>query len=364
MKFIDLQQQYQRIESQIKERINDVLTHGQFILGKEVKECEQRLADFVGMPHCIGLSSGTSALELAMMALDIGSGDEVITTPFSFYATAEMIVRVGATPVFVDIDERTYNIDPALIEAAITDKTKAILTVDLYGQCADYKAISEIAKRHKLFLIEDAAQSFGGKQGDKMACSFGDVSCTSFFPAKPLGCYGDAGACFTHNEALATRIRRLSNHGQVSRYNHVDIGTTARLDTMQAAILLAKLDIFADEVESRQQVAAWYAEALSAEEVPYVAAENISAWAQYTLMHSKRDAFQEHMKKHNIPTAIHYPRTFLQIEALSPHLSSNQKPCPKAEKAANEVISLPFHPYMTQEQVLEIAEKIRSFSKA
>lgn len=360
MKFIDLQEQYRRIQPAVEARINKVLSHGQYIMGKELTECEQRLADYVRSPECVTLSSGSEALRLAMMALNIGPGDEVITSSFSFFATAEMIIHVGATPVYVDIDPKTYNLDPTLIETAITSKTKAILTVDLYGQCADYTAITAIAQKHGLFIIEDAAQSFGAKQGDQFACSFGDIACTSFFPPKPLGCYGDGGACFTADPGLAKRMRQLANHGQASRYEHVEIGLNARFDTLQAAILLAKLDIFDDEVAGRQQVATWYAEALNAD-APYVAPDNLSIWAQYTITHPQRDAFREHMSAHNIPTAVHYPRAFTQIDPLKPYFTAEQKECPVAEKLAEQVVSLPFHPYLTKEQVQEIARTVNSF---
>jgi len=360
MKFIDLQEQYRRIQPAVEERMENVFEHGQYIMGKEVAECEQRLADYVGSPECITVSSGTEALRLAMMALNIGPGDEVITSSFSFFATAEMVIHVGATPVYVDIDPKTYNLDPSLIEAAITPKTKAIMTVDLYGQCADYEAISAIAQKHGLFIIEDAAQSFGAKQGKQSACSFGDISCTSFFPAKPLGCYGDGGACFTADPGLAARMRELANHGQVARYEHASIGINARFDTLQAAILLAKLDIFDDEVASRQRVAKWYGEALNAD-APYVALGNTSIWAQYTIAHPNREAFREYMSSHNIPTAVHYPRAFTQIGVLKPYFTAEQQACPVAERLAEQVVSLPFHPYMTKEQVDEVADKVNSF---
>lgn len=358
MQFIDLKKQFNVIEQDLRGRMDAIYQHGQFILGPEVQEFEQLAANYLGVKHAIGVSSGTSALSLAMLALNIGPGDEVITTPFSFFATVECIIIRGATPVFVDIDPITYNIDPEKIEAAITPKTKAIITVDLYGACPDYARIDAIAKQHGLFVIEDAAQSFGAEQGDRKACSFGDIACTSFFPSKPLGCFGDAGACFTDDDQLAEKIRQLSNHGQVARYQYSQIGLNARLDTMQAAVLLSKMTVFEQELADRQQVAAWYAKHLKGVEPPVVAKGNVSAWAQYTVSVDGRDQVQAKLKEQGIPTAIHYPETFLEMPLLQKYLREDQAPCPQAARAAERVLSLPFHPYMSEQEVQQVTQAI------
>jgi UDP-2-acetamido-2-deoxy-ribo-hexuluronate aminotransferase len=254
MDFIDLKTQYGRIEEQVQNRIQRVFEHGQYILGPEVGELERRLADYVGVRHCLGVSSGTDALLVAMMALEIGPGDEVITTPFTFIATGEMIALIGAKPVFVDIDEKTYNIDPSKMEQAITSKTKAIMPVSLYGQCADMDAINAIAARHGLPVIEDGAQSFGATYKGRRSCGLTTIGCTSFFPSKPLGGYGDSGACFTNDDALAKRMRELHVHGQDRRYHHPYVGINGRMDTLQAAAMLPKLDIFPEEVSLRAAI--------------------------------------------------------------------------------------------------------------
>ena len=358
MQYIDLKKQFEVVGQSVRNNIDTVFEHGQYVLGPEVKAFEQLASEFVGVKHCIGVSSGTSALSLALLALDIGPGDEVITTPFSFFATVESIIIRGATPVFVDIDPRTYNMDATKIEAAITPKTKAIMTVDLYGACPDYVAIQALADKHNLSIIEDAAQSFGAEQAGKMACSFADIACTSFFPSKPLGCFGDGGACFTADDALAEKIRQLSNHGQYARYKYSQVGLNARLDTMQAAILLAKMPVFKQELKARQQVADWYAESLEKITPPHVDEVNTSAWAQYTVEVNDRSDVQAQLKARSIPTAVHYPETFLEMPVVQKHLKANQVPCPHAQAAASRVISLPFHPYMTREEVTEVAEAL------
>src|SRR5579885_1043092 len=258
MEFIDLKTQYRRLQADIDARIRRVLEHGQYILGPEVAELEKRLAAYTGSKHCIAVANGTDALLIAMMALGVGAGDEVITTPFSFISTAETIALLGAKPVFVDIDPRTYNLDPKLMEAAITPRTKAIMPVSLYGQCADMDAINAIAARHNLPVIEDGAQSFGATYKGRKSCALSTIGCTSFFPSKPLGAYGDAGACFTDDETLAKIMREIHVHGQDRRYHHPRIGINGRMDTLQAAILLAKLDTFPDEVTARSRIGARY----------------------------------------------------------------------------------------------------------
>lgn len=359
MKFIDLDQQYQMIKASVDARMQAVFAHGQYIMGPEVFELEQRLAEFVGVKHCVTVSSGTVALQLALMALEIGPGDEIITTPFSFFATAETIILLGAVPIFVDIDPKTYNINPALIEAAITPRTKAIMPVSLYGQCAEFTAVNEIAKRHRLSVIEDGAQSFGGSYHGQMSCGLSTIGCTSFFPSKPLGCYGDGGACFTNDDKLAQSMRLIRNHGQEKRYYHTVIGVNARFDTLQAAILLAKLDVFSQELEKRQVVADWYRKSINGQfDVPYIAPGNVSAYAQYSIQVEGRDAVQAALQAKGIPTAIHYPQPLYQQPAIRPYLQQKNIHCPETEAVASRVISLPFHPYLTQASVATICREL------
>jgi len=350
--FIDLATQQKRIQSQITERMQKVLAHGQYILGPEISELEKRLADFVGVKHCISLSSGTDALLISLMALGIGPCDEVITTPFTFMATGSMISFLGAKPVFVDVDRRTYNLDPKLIEKAITSKTKAIVPVSLYGQCADFDVINAIGEKHKIPVIEDAAQSFGALYKARRSCSLSKISCTSFFPAKPLGCYGDAGACFTSDDALAKLLLELRNHGQEQRYYHTRIGINGRCDTLQAAILLAKMDIFEDELKQRALIGQKFA--LKIKEVlgnkvtiPYIENHNVSAYAQFTIEVENRSLVQEKLSKLGIPTAVHYPVP-LNLQPVYKDLGLKKGSFPNAEAASEKVMSLPFHPYLTE----------------
>lgn len=263
MDFIDLKTQYRRVRESMDRRMQAVLDHGQYILGAETLELERQLAQYVGVKHCIGASSGTDTLLIALMAYGIGGGDEVITSPFTFIATGEMIALAGAAPVFVDIDARTYNIDPELLEAAITARTKAIMPVSLYGQCGDMNSINAIARKHRIPVIEDGAQSFGARYHDKRSCGLSAVGSTSFFPSKPLGCYGDGGALFTDDDQLAQVMREIRVHGQDRRYHHARLGINGRLDTLQAAVLLAKLEIFDDEVAARARIGARYTEMIS-----------------------------------------------------------------------------------------------------
>jgi UDP-2-acetamido-2-deoxy-ribo-hexuluronate aminotransferase len=334
----------------------EVLEHGQFILGPEVEECEKALADFVGVRHAITCSSGTDAAIMAMMAAGIGPGDEVITSAFSFIASAETILLVGATPVLVDIDPITFNINPSMIEAAITPKTKAIQPVGLYGQTADMAAINAIAKKHQLLVIEDAAQSFGALYNGKKSCAVSDIGCTSFFPAKPLGCYGDGGAVFTDNDEWATILKEIRVHGQQSRYYHTRIGVNGRLDTLQCAILLPKLERFPWELEQRQRVARRYNERLSGLKgvvLPTVAAHQTSAWAQYTLRVSEREQFQAAMSQKGIPTSVHYPRAICDQPAYVERVRTVS--AEQSRLAAAQVISLPMYPDMTdaiQDQII------------
>ncbi len=350
IEFIDLKSQQTRIKDKIDAGIQRVLAHGQYILGPEVSELEERLAAFIGAKYCISCANGTDALQIVQMALGIGLGDEVITPGFTYIATAETVALLGAKPVYVDIDPRTYNLDPQLLESAITPRTKAIIPVSLYGQCADFDAINSIAAKHGIPVIEDAAQSFGATYKGKRSCNLTTVSCTSFFPSKPLGCYGDGGAIFTNDEALATVIRQIARHGQDRRYHHVRVGVNSRLDTLQAAILLPKLEIFEEEIALRQQVAAWYDNGLKGAELdstPYVDACNVSAYAQYTIQVDDRDAVQKRLQAAGVPTAVHYPIPLNKQPAVA------DENCLLAvgDRVATRVMSLPMHPYLDKASI-------------
>jgi UDP-2-acetamido-2-deoxy-ribo-hexuluronate aminotransferase len=358
MQFIDLKAQYQTIQSDLQARMNRVFEHGQFILGPEVQELEEQLAAFVGAKHCLTVSNGTEALLIALMALGIGPGDEVITTPFSFIAPVEMIILLGAKPVFVDINPLTYNIDATLIEKAITPKTKAILPINLYGQCADFDQIQAIATRHKLAIIEDGAQSFGASYKGRNSGLLGTISCTSFFPAKPLGCYGEGGACFTQDDELATIIRQIRHHGQDKRYHHIRLGLNGRLPTLQAAILLSKMTVFQEELERRQWVAENYNKQLqNIVSVPHIESYNKSSFAQYTVRLSQRDQVIAGLSAKNIPTAVHYPVAIHQQPVMI-DLGYSATGMPHAEQAALEVLSLPFHPYMSLQDIEKVTHAL------
>jgi len=359
MQFIDLKTQSNRIEDKIFARFKTILNHGTYIMGPEVTELEQVLAKFVGVDHALAVSSGTDALLIALMALGIGPGDEVITTPFSFFATVEVIALLGAKPVFVDIDQDTYNIDVSEIEAKITEKTKAIMPVSLYGQCADYDEINAIAKKHNIPVIEDAAQSFGATYKGRQSCGLTTIGCTSFFPSKPLGCYGDGGACFTNDAAIASRMNEIRTHGQSKRYYHTRLGINGRLDTIQAAILLEKMVIFPEEILLRQQVAARYQELLpAAVRKPIVRDFNTSVFAQYTIEMPQRDEVQQVLQERGIPTSVHYPLG-LHEQPIVKELYPNQRTFPKTERAARRVISLPMHPYLKIDEQHKICESLQ-----
>ncbi|MDD3248822.1 MAG: DegT/DnrJ/EryC1/StrS family aminotransferase [Smithellaceae bacterium] len=388
MDFIDLKTQQKRIKQQLDAGIQKVLAHGSYIMGPEIKELEAKLAAYVGVKHAVACASGTDALLMALMALDVGPGDAVFTTPFTFFATAEVISLLGATPVFVDIDPKTFNIDPAKLALAIKAlkandpslhplpkatpsplvgegkgegirlRPRCIIPVDLFGLTADYNAIDKIARENDLFVIEDAAQSFGAKHQDKMACSFGHIACTSFFPAKPLGCYGDGGMCFTNDAALAAALDSIRVHGKsTDKYDNARIGINGRLDTLQAAILLVKFEIFPEEVELRQTVAQHYSDLLSAIHdspytisVPYIPAGYKSVWAQYSILardDAHRAAFLEKLKVAGIPTAIYYPKPLHLQTAFAP-LGYTPGAFPVSENAASRIFSLPMHPYLAQ----------------
>lgn len=369
MDFIDLKTQYRRVQDSVNARIRTVLEHGQYILGAETVELENKLAAYVGAKHCIGASSGTDTLLIALMAYGIGPGDEVITSPFTFIATGEMIALAGAKPVYVDIDARTYNIDPKLIEQAITPKTKAIMPVSLYGQCADMDAINAIARKHRIPVIEDAAQSFGATYKGKRSCAVSEVGSTSFFPSKPLGAYGDGGALFTDDDNLAKLMREIRVHGQDRRYHHPRLGINGRLDTLQAAVLLAKMEIFPDEVESRIRIGARYsqliAEAFAKESdparkvvTPYIAPDCTSVYAQYTVEVADRAKVEQGMKARGVPTAVHYPVP-LHLQPVFANLGQGAGTFPVSEAVGNRVISLPMHPYLTEAHQAQVVNALK-----
>jgi UDP-2-acetamido-2-deoxy-ribo-hexuluronate aminotransferase len=357
MEFIDLKSQYQRLKLEIDSRIQDVLDHGQYILGPEVAELEERLAAYTGSKYCITVANGTDALQIAQMALGIGSGDEVITPGFTYIATAETVALLGAKPVYVDVDRATYNLDPKLLEASITEKTKAIIPVSLYGQCADFDAINAIALKRGIPIIEDAAQSFGATYKGRKSCNLSTISCTSFFPSKPLGCYGDGGAIFTNDDELAKVMRQIARHGQEKRYHHIRIGINSRLDTLQAAILLAKLPVLDDEINARNVIANFYLENLRSSDVvaPFIASGNESAWAQYTLNINKRDFWRQKLEKAGIPTAIYYPLPLNK----QPAVANYEVSLINGDYLAEHVLSLPCSPSLTSDQLALIAETLQ-----
>ena len=339
MEFTDLKTQYRALQKEIDARMRRVLEHGQYILGPEVRELEEKLAAYTASKHCITVASGTEALLIALMALDIKPGDEVITTPFTFIATGEMIVLLGAKPVFVDVEEDTANIDASRIAAAITPKTRAIMPVSLYGQPADMDEINAVAAKHRLPVIEDAAQSFGATYKGRKSCNLSTIGATSFFPSKPLGCYGDGGALFTNDDALATAMREIRVHGQSGRYVHTRIGVGGRMDSLQCAVVLAKLGRFEWELERRTELARRYDKLLERFRPIRVKADRTSVFAQYTLRTPQRDRIQQALKEKGIPTAVHYPQSLHQQPAYA--ASYRGLTFPKSEKLAREVISLP-----------------------
>lgn len=370
LQFIDLKAQQQRIYTSLTSRIERVLAHGQYILGPEVQEAEAQLAGYVGVKHAITCASGTDALLMVLMAYGVGPGDAVLTTPFTFIATAEVIQLAGATPVFVDIDPRTFNIDSGALEEALAGwrknprtaslRAKGIIPVDLFGQPADYDRINGIAQRHGLFVLEDAAQSFGATYKGRRAGSLAETAATSFFPAKPLGCYGDGGAIFTDDQDLAEILRSIRVHGQgTHRYDNVRLGINGRFDTIQAAVLLAKLEIFDQEVAAREQVARRYSEALAeVVEVPYIAPECTSIWAQYSVLSEARDEFLGRLGEAQIPTAIYYPKP-VHLQPAFAHLAYKVGDFPTSEATAERIFSLPMHPYLEREDQDFIIRSVR-----
>lgn len=374
MQFRDLQAQYQVLKEEIDKEIQEVISSSEFILGKKVAELEERLASYVGRRYCVGCGNGTDALQLALMAMDIGVGDAVFTSDFTYFASAGCASILGATPILVDIDLKTFNISPKALEKAIQNvllegklSPKVIIPVDLFGQPANYNEIEKVAKKYGLKILEDGAQGFGGNINGKQACSFGDLSITSFFPAKPLGCYGDGGAIFTDSAEIAARLRSLRVQGKSpsDKYDNREIGINSRLDTLQAAILLPKFKVFVEyELEAVNKVAKGYTERLQGNiEVPYVPEGFYSSWAQYTILcedNEKRMALQKHLKEQGIPSMIYYPRGLHQQEAYK-WMGLVDEDYPNTIEAVNRVLSLPIHPYLEEETVEFIAKAINSF---
>lgn len=356
MQFIDLATQQSRIKPQIDAAIQRVLAHGQYIQGPEVAELEEKLAEYTGAKYCITCANGTDALQIALMALGIGPGDEVITPSFSYIATAEAAAVLGAKPVYADIEPDSFNLDAKLLGAAITARTRAIIPVSLFGQPADFDAIKAIAERHGVPVIEDGAQSFGASYKGRKSCGLSTIGCTSFFPSKPLGCYGDGGAIFTSDPDLAKLIRQIARHGQEKRYHHIRLGVNSRLDTMQAAILLVKLSILDDEIAARQKLADALTSCLAPQGIltPQVGEHCISAWAQYTIRVRNRDTVQARLKANGIPTAVHYPIPL----SRQPAVADDAAYLRRSEEAAANVLSLPMHPYLREIDIQYITNAV------
>lgn len=377
MQFRDLGAQYRALKEEIDGAVLDVMSSGQYIGGSPVRELEEQLAGYVGAKHCITCANGTDALQLALMAWGVGPGDAVFVPDFTFFSSGEVVSAVGATPVFVDVDERSFNISPARLEEAVRTidvegqlVPRAVVAVDLFGLPADYPAIREVCDSHQLLLLEDGAQGFGGSIGGKMACSFGDISTTSFFPAKPLGCYGDGGAVFTDDDGWAELVRSYAVHGKGSmKYDNVRVGMNSRLDSMQAAVLLVKLRAFADhEVEDVNCVAAWYDEALAGTGLvlPERYEGFTSSWAQYTVQLSEqvdRAALQAKLKDCGVPTMVYYPKPMHRQQAFSDACSCPDG-CPVTDRLCKTVLSLPMGPYVLYDEVVEIVEKLKDLIRA
>lgn len=346
--FFDLAAQQAQVRRQIDENISKVLSHGKYILGPEVTELEDRLCEYTGAKYCITCANGTDALQISLMAIGVGPGDEVITPAFSYIATAEATALLGAKPVYVDVDPISFNIDSALIEEKITSKTKAIIPVSLYGQPCDFVAINEIARKYDLVVIEDAAQSFGGEYKEKKSCNLSDIGCTSFFPTKPLGCYGDGGAVFTSDEALSRSIRQVARHGQQRRYHHTVIGINSRLDTIQAAILLCKLELLDNEINARKHLADQIGEIIPQRNIifPKISDKCKSAFAQFTVRDNDRDQLISQLQKKSIPSTVHYPLPLNKQQATRCDLSFT----PNSDLLCKEVLSLPLPIYDSEVQ--------------
>jgi UDP-2-acetamido-2-deoxy-ribo-hexuluronate aminotransferase len=362
MQFIDLKSRHFLIKDQIDTRIQSVMEHGQFILGPEVKELEQKLAEYVGVKHCVSVSSGTDSLLISLMALGVGTGDEVITVPYTWISSAEVIALLGATPVFVDIRHDTWNMDETLLESAITEKTKAIMPVSIYGQTPDMDAINAIANKYDLPVIEDAAQSFGATYEGMKSCNLSTIGSTSFFPSKPLGCYGDGGALFTNEDELAEKFRWIRVHGQERKHHHPILGVNGRMDTLQAAILLAIFEVFPEEVIRRQEIGNLYTSSLSKTSgirTPSIAEGNTSVYAQYTILSDKRETIQETLKLQGIPSVSYYTVP-LHLQPVFNNLGHKTGDFPVAEKVANQCLSLPMSPYLNREDQGQVIDAICS----
>lgn len=363
MQFRDLHRQYEAMKAKMDEAMLNVATSGAFIMGPQVAELEQQLAEYVGVKHCISCANGTDALRLALMTLGIGTGDAVFVPDFTFFATAEAVAMVGATPIFVDVNNETFNIDVDDLNKKYCDvqktglKAKAVIAVDLFGQPADYNRLNEFCRSTELNLVEDGAQGFGGHIENRRNCSFGEIATTSFFPAKPLGCYGDGGAIFTNSDEYADMLRSLRVHGKgKDKYDNVRIGLNSRLDTLQAAVLQVKMRHFDDELRAVNHVAERYTELLSGKvKTPSVPKGYVSSWAQYTILVENRDEMQARLKAAGIPSMVYYPRTMSRQTAFS---NLNQQPCPVADRLSQTVLSLPMHPYMTDEEIKTVASLI------
>ena len=359
MEFIDLKTQYKRYQSEIDARMSAVVNHGHFIMGPEIAELEAALAAYVGVKHAITVASGTTSLEIALRALGIGPGDEVITVPFTWISTAEVIGLVGAKPVFVDIEPAFFNIDVNLIERSITPRTKAIIPVSLFGQMPDYECINTIAAKHGLTVIEDGAQSFGATQNGRRSCGVTRIASTSFFPAKPLGCYGDGGAMFTNEDPLAEKMRAIRTHGGLKRHHHPLLGMNGRFDTLQAAVLLAKLPHFESEVQARGRIGARYTSLLSGRcATPAVMPANTHVYAQYTVRVPNRDGVMAKLKEKGIPSTVYYPKC-LHEQPIFASCGNKLGDFPESERASREVLSLPMHPFLEEPEQDRVVAAIR-----
>ena len=357
--FANLKRAYQAQQKEFDLALQKVLDSTKYIMGPEVEDLENQLSAFTGSNHAISCSSGTDALLLALMALDIGPGDEVITTAFSFISTAETIALLGAKPVFVDIDEASYNIDASLIESKINPTTKAIIPVSLFGQVSDMDAINALAEKHSLTVIEDAAQSFGATYKGKKSCNLSTLACTSFFPSKPLGCFGDGGAVFTNNKGLAEKIKCIRLHGQTQRYNHKYIGLGARLDTLQASVLLVKLKRYEEDIKRRQEVANRYHKLLQNNlNTPQINKGNTSVWAQYSIRLTSRDEVQKKLQEKGVPTSVHYPKP-MHLQECFEYLGYKKGDFPVSESVSKEIISLPMNPYIRPEEQEYVCNELK-----
>ena len=360
MQFIDLKTRHKLIGDKINARIQKVMDHGQFILGPEVVELEEKLAEYTGSKHCVTVSSGTDSLLIALMALGVGAGDEVITVPYTWISTAEVVALLGAKPVFVDIRPDTWNMDESQVESAITEKTKAIMPVSIYGQCSDMDAINAIAEKYNLPVIEDAAQSFGATYKGKKSCNLSTIGSTSFFPSKPLGCYGDGGALFTNDDELAKKFRWIRVHGQERKHHHPILGLNGRMDTLQSAILLEILEVFPNEVIKREQLGQTYSESLSKHEgltTPRIGEHNTSVYAQYTILTEQREEIQQFLKEKDIPSVSYYSVP-LHLQPVFKNLGHKEGDFPVAEKVANQCLSLPMSPYLSEDDQTKVINVI------